>query len=479
MVCPAKNIDVPLQVFDGLGCRTARPIQIDSHKTIIWVKGTVELPAEILESPKAAFAFLSVEGSSRIYVNGYLIGTNGVPARTKAEEDAGQLDAAIFIPRQFLNEGENTLTVLLSGHHSRIALSHTIHRFGIGFDINPQHRLMQSYWPSMLTFGVFIIGGFYFAAVSLFRRRTFENGLMSSVALSAASFFAAGQLIVEVLRGVWAYPYSFHELRLGLIVSLSISVGASLVYHTLCRFGVQRRGILLGLTVLVMLAVVLLIPGFDNKASCAILVATLSAATIALVHFKTQSNDAVLYGGAFLSFSLLNVLAPQQFLDSYYYFALALLLLTLFLLQARLIWSFERNFVESDLQRRQLETVLDELSSENERFLIIDSNGRRERLSLEDIAFISGAGDYVAINLVSGKEILHSTSLSTLEGELPLSFLRVHRSHIVNTVQIRSLDRHTSGTGELSLNSGVVVPVSRRIMPRVRQRLDVNPLQHI
>ncbi len=451
-------------------------MQIDPHKTMIWVKGSVDLPAEVLESPRAAFVFLSVEGSSRIYVNEHIIGMSGTPARTKAEEVAGRLDTAIFIPRQFLNEGKNTITVLLSGHHSRVPFSHTLHRFGIGFDINPQHRLMQRYWPSMLTFGVFIIGGFYFAAISLFRRRTFADGFMSSMALSAASLIATCQLIVEVLRGVWAYPYSFHEIRLFLIVSLSIGVGASLLYHTLCRFDVQRRKTLLGLTILVMFAGALLIPSFDNKSSWAILVATLSAAAIALSHFKTQSNDAFLYGGVFLVFSLLNVLAPHQFLDSNYYFVLALLLLTLFLSQARLLWSFERKYVESEFQRRQLEAVLGELSDENEHFLIVDTNARRERVSVEDIAYISGAGDYVAIHLVSGKEILHSTSLSALEDELPLSFLRVHRSHIVNTVQIKSLDRHTSGTGELSLNSGVVVPVSRRIMPRVRQRLDIKPL---
>ena len=49
--------------------------------------------------------------------------------------------------------------------------------------------------------------------------------------------------------------------------------------------------------------------------------------------------------------------------------------------------------------------------------------------------------------------------------------LRVHRSHIVNTAFVDALERDPSGVGRLLLSNGAAVPVSRRIMPKVRSAL--------
>jgi DNA-binding LytR/AlgR family response regulator len=65
--------------------------------------------------------------------------------------------------------------------------------------------------------------------------------------------------------------------------------------------------------------------------------------------------------------------------------------------------------------------------------------------------------------------MLHSGSLAALEKELPPLFLRVHRSHIVSLEQITDLVRLPSGVGELHLRNGLVIPVSRRVMPQVRR----------
>ena len=68
---------------------------------------------------------------------------------------------------------------------------------------------------------------------------------------------------------------------------------------------------------------------------------------------------------------------------------------------------------------------------------------------VERIAALSGAGDYVEVHLLDGRKMLHSGSLATLEKELPTTFLRVHRSHIVDLEQITELLRHPSWVGEL------------------------------
>ncbi len=68
--------------------------------------------------------------------------------------------------------------------------------------------------------------------------------------------------------------------------------------------------------------------------------------------------------------------------------------------------------------------------------------------------------------------MLHNATLNELEESLPPTFLRVHRSHIVNTAHVRTLKREASGVGALVLSDGSEAPVSRRVMPKVRVALD-------
>jgi DNA-binding LytR/AlgR family response regulator len=123
---------------------------------------------------------------------------------------------------------------------------------------------------------------------------------------------------------------------------------------------------------------------------------------------------------------------------------------------------------------RQLEAALDQAQSRQQvqpRTLKIVDTGRITLVSADQITHCNGAGDYVELNFADGSRRLHSGSLSELEAELPPAFLRVHRSHIVNTAFVESLKREPSGVGQLCITTGATVPVSRRIMPMVRRTI--------
>ena len=94
-----------------------------------------------------------------------------------------------------------------------------------------------------------------------------------------------------------------------------------------------------------------------------------------------------------------------------------------------------------------------------------------ERITTSQIVRCQGAGGYTEIVLIGGRTVLHSVSLNEIEEALPATFLRVHRSHLINVAFVKSLSRDPSGTGNLRLEEGSDVPVSRRIMPKVRQAL--------
>jgi len=76
----------------------------------------------------------------------------------------------------------------------------------------------------------------------------------------------------------------------------------------------------------------------------------------------------------------------------------------------------------------------------------------------------------VELHLKEGLMQLYSGTLKGLERNLPKTFLRVHRSYLVNLDLVSSL-KSISGIGTLALHGGDEIPVSRRVMPAVRDSL--------
>lgn len=93
--------------------------------------------------------------------------------------------------------------------------------------------------------------------------------------------------------------------------------------------------------------------------------------------------------------------------------------------------------------------------------LAVRSAGRIDLAAFVDIVALSGADDYIEVVLADGRRFLHDTRLSELEHRLPAGFVRVHRSHIVNTAHVLAVRVLPGRRRALELAGGVVVPVSR------------------
>jgi len=144
----------------------------------------------------------------------------------------------------------------------------------------------------------------------------------------------------------------------------------------------------------------------------------------------------------------------------------------LFVDQALTLGEEARERRSEEARANQLEQALAEIEERAEtNHIDIKSAGKIERITTSQIIHCSGASGYSEITLVGGRTVLHSATLNELEAMLPATFLRVHRSHLINVMHVKSLNRDPSGTGTLAFVEGIDVPVSRRIMPKVRQAL--------
>jgi two-component system response regulator LytT len=126
--------------------------------------------------------------------------------------------------------------------------------------------------------------------------------------------------------------------------------------------------------------------------------------------------------------------------------------------------------VSEDRLARALDRALETAPPAVGKSLVVRSSGRIQLAPLAQVASLSGADDYVEVALVDGRKLLHDVRLDELERRLPPSFVRVHRSHIVNLEHVRALKR-AGGRQAIELSTGVELPVSRSRASEVASRL--------
>ncbi len=81
-----------------------------------------------------------------------------------------------------------------------------------------------------------------------------------------------------------------------------------------------------------------------------------------------------------------------------------------------------------------------QVGNENSNEIFVKSDFKIVRINLDDVLFVEALADYVIINTVNGKYIVHST-MKGMESKLPNNkFIRVHRSYIVNLNRIDSIE---------------------------------------
>lgn len=103
--------------------------------------------------------------------------------------------------------------------------------------------------------------------------------------------------------------------------------------------------------------------------------------------------------------------------------------------------------------------------------IVIKIDGRMLFLNAHDIDLIKSAGNYVEIHS-NGKKFLTRETMNGIESRLPSdSFLRIHRSTIINTSRIQEMQAWYHGEYQIKLSTGSVVYLSRGYRHQLRRLL--------
>lgn len=467
IVCPARTANLTPPNFTAPACFTTAASEIDPQQRLIWVKANIVLGETKGPLGQPLSLYVSGKMSSAFYLNGQFVGRNGKPGLEEASETPGVMDAQLYPPQSLFRVGNNEVVFLASSHRGYLRLSSPVHAIGVGVPTDFNDTLLRHYWPSLLTLGVIILGGLYFgiaAFIGADRSR--------ALTLSVICAFAAAQLVAEVYRGLSAYAYPVHDIRLILITVFSAGFGLSVTIHVLNAFNSRHFwAVIIGAASL-SLAGIYFTAGLDRKAEMAMLLPLLvSLAATALWSYQRRPR-AFVYFLSLLVFIAAIRMFPSLFLDILFFNLVAAFLLFLFAEQAlAMAKEAERRRIE-EMRANRLELALEQAQQKEEASTInVKSAGRMEHITTDKLCYCRGADGYSEIKLIDDREVLHAATLAEMEETLPSTFLRVHRSYLVNTAFVKSLTRDLAGTGILTLTNGSEIPVSRRTMPQVRRAL--------
>jgi LytTr DNA-binding domain len=467
IICPTQTVNTPPPDFTSSTCFTTIASAIDPQQKVIWVKANINLEKTQGQNGEPLALFVLAKMASKVYLNGQFIGANGAPGLNAATETVGLMDAQFYPPQSLFRIGDNEVVFLASSHSGLLRLARPVHAISIAPSVSAQDIALRHYWPSLLLLGLFILGSLYFGVltfISAHRRQ--------ALVLSLIFGFAAAQLTTEVLRGLVAYPYPVHDIRLVLIAVFSAGFGLMFLLHILLTFkGKYIAAHMVGTSIMSLFGVIFA-GGYDTKSAIAMLLPLLMALTLTAYWTYRRQRRALRYFVSLLAFVAAVFIFPSLFLDVIFFYFVSALLFFLTVEQAFVSTKEAAKRRIEEARANKLELAL-ELASERKStsVMIVKGSGKIEHIAIDQISYCAGADGYSKITLQSGREVLHGATLAEIEQTLPKTFLRVHRSYLVNTAFVKALTRDPAGTGTLVLTNGSLVPVSRRTMPLVRQAL--------
>ncbi|MFL5864219.1 MAG: LytR/AlgR family response regulator transcription factor [Solirubrobacteraceae bacterium] len=99
------------------------------------------------------------------------------------------------------------------------------------------------------------------------------------------------------------------------------------------------------------------------------------------------------------------------------------------------------------------------------------SAGRVRLVTPEAISYLQAYGDYTRVAADSGRYLIRASVIDIARRLEGYGFMRVHRQYIVNLKRVREISLLANGTATLHLEGGPEVPVARRQLGKLRQRL--------
>lgn len=464
--CPANQLELSKVDFSASNCQETLLQSYKMSNKTAWLSIPFPVAEQLLNNPEPIGIFISGHISTKVFINGVKIGENGVSSLEAETEVAGKFDWVGYVPHKVLDKQVNNIVMHVSSFHADELHFNPFNRLYFDVYQGATNKHLFHYLPTFIPLGAMLLSLIY-----LIRQKVLDPKSSNVNYLLILTLAATLQLMTEVFRGLFAYTYPIHDLRLWAIWLFAFIFGQALLAQSLEQFTRMKKRYPIAISLGIILLLQLTVSNSDlQTAYCIHIPAVLAACFIAWDRYR-QGQNRYTPAIVLLAFALLIIIAPYNFLDVYLYYCIAALLAYLFSYEAQNKIKQQNTLMLETQRAEKLQLALDMQAKENPtRTIALKNSGEIIMLAVENILFCQGAGDYVEV-FSADKTILHSGSLSGIITELPNYFIKVHRSYVVNAKNITHMRRLPAGTGEIELSNGQVIPVSRRLLPKLKESL--------
>ena len=138
--------------------------------------------------------------------------------------------------------------------------------------------------------------------------------------------------------------------------------------------------------------------------------------------------------------------------------------------------AIERALKRKKMQEGRIEDLLGGMREVKHRdsydsHIFVQKSEKLFNLPIEEILYLEASGDYTIIS-TKNDQFVSSSGIGKLEEIMnPDTFIRVHRSTIVNVNYLKEIERHFNGGMIVKMQSGKSFPVSRTYAKQIRKKV--------
>jgi ABC-type multidrug transport system fused ATPase/permease subunit len=179
--------------------------------------------------------------------------------------------------------------------------------------------------------------------------------------------------------------------------------------------------------------------------------------------------DYLLAGGE-LTQKLVNIL-PFYIFTGFMFYLILILFFENKIILSKSAENIEKNINKSENNTRENHTQSAPNTEILER-IAVKSGQKIHVVSVSDILYLQAFGDYIHIFTIDGKYLKEQT-MKYFENNLPLQFVRVHRSYIVNVESISRIELYERQNHLLTLKNGHQIKISITGYKLLKQKLNL------
>ncbi|WP_412545161.1 LytTR family DNA-binding domain-containing protein [Maricaulis sp. MIT060901] len=386
---------------------------------------------------------LSGPFAATVYLNGRRVGSEGDAAIDGLEGEA-LIDSSHDLSSA--RAGTNELMILVSSSKAGLHGHRLLQDLALTPELRPDARQAGYYWAGISLIGLLILIVLGFAHELMRNGVRWHTGWMLVAAVSLALALSA-----EISRAIINYPYVFHLPRM-FVLSLG-TLSAVLTWWIAQRreAGWRVPAAMLGSAgMLVLVGMVLGInPDTVTLIGLALIALLIAGEMIVRAGLRSALIDPVM--AVLLATAIIAIWSPWAFLDNTVFLVLGLVLMV------ELVGVFQPG-TATETAPVAVTTCLQTESGE-------------KAFILAEVVAIHAAGNYAEFEMEDGQRQLTRGAFNKLMEQLAPSFMRVHRSHIVNMDYATRLQVRPSSRYSLFLGQRREIPVSRSLAGAVRERL--------